>query len=287
MCPVFYFYSPFVDFTTVPELEPSASCPLPDPLCRLLASKTNIFLATTALWAALQLSWTIILLAAQLWQVSRQMTSLEVSNVGRYGFMGGRGVIGTGQMGAQQGGPSRSHSHSHGQGESSPLSASQSLAQGLHSTSHSHPQSLSGSGGLLTLPCRICSICASCPGASFLLRITGLDRFTARGGATRGLAVSAAPQNPFDLGPYLNCMDFWGMGKEVGVRWETCYDIPEGGFKKAREERLLDERERGDRGELEPSNRKGGRRFWPGVRRVLSMRMGRSSTYDYEPLAQV
>jgi len=79
-------------------------------------------------------------------------------------------------------------------------------------------------------------------------------------------------------------MDFWGMGKEVGVRWETCYDIPEGGFKLAREERLVDERERGERAELEPSNRKGGRRFW---RRVFSMRMGRSSSYEYEPLAQV
>lgn len=211
------------------------------------------------------------------------MTSLEVSNLGRYGFMGGRGVIGVGQMGAQQ---NSNSSHDHGD---SPISASASLEPvlGLHSHSPNHPQSLRGSGGLLTLPCRICSICASCPGASFLLRITGLDRFTARGGATRGLAAAGAPQNPFDLGLYLNCMDFWGMGKEVGVRWETCYDIPEGGFKKAREERLLEERGRGERSELEPGSRKGGRRFWPGVRRVFSMRMGRSASYDYEPLAQV
>ncbi|KIK60359.1 hypothetical protein GYMLUDRAFT_43659 [Collybiopsis luxurians FD-317 M1] len=273
-----FLYLTYQYFSVVPESEPSVTCPLPDPMCRILGAKSNIFLLTTALWSALQLTWTIILLGAQLWQISRQMTSFEVSNVGRFGFMGGRGVIGVGQMGAQQ--------HSHG----SPLSASESLdaaSGGPHSHSHNHPQSLRGSGGLLTLPCKICSLCASCPGASFVLRITGLDRFSARGGAARGLASSTAPQNPFDLGPYLNCMDFWGMGKEVGVRWETCYDIPDEGFKKAREMRLQEDRERGERGEMDPSGGRKGRRFWPGVRRVLSMRMGRPSSYEYEPLAQV
>ncbi|KAJ3986388.1 ankyrin [Lentinula detonsa] len=280
---VTFIYLTYQYFSNTPVLEASPTCPLPDPVCQILTTKSNIFLVTTALWAAIQLTWTIILLGAQLWQISRQMTSLEVSNLGRYGFMGGRGVIGVGQMGAQQ------NQHSHPENGESPLSASASLEAGLNLHSHSpnRPQSLRGSGGLLTLPCRICSICASCPGATFLLRITGLDRFTARGGATRGLAVAGAPQNPFDLGPYLNCMDFWGMGKEVGVQWETCYDVPEGGFKKAREERLLEERGRGERGELEPGSRKGGRRFWPGVRRVFSMRMGRSAPYEYEPLAQV
>ena len=214
-----------------------------------------------------------MLLGAQLWQICRQMTTLEVSNVGRYGYMGGRGVIGVGQMGAQNSNPGQP-----------PLSASGSPEIGdSHSHPPSRPQSLRGSGGLLALPCRICSLCASCPGASFLLRITGLDRFSARGGAARGL-TSAAPQNPFDLGLYLNCMDFWGMGKEVGVRWETCYDIPEEGFRKAREQKLLEDRERGHRNELETRK---GRGLWPGVRRVFSMRMGRPSSYEYEPLAQV
>ncbi len=51
-------------------------------------------------WATLQLTWTSILLASQLWQVARQMTTLEVSNLGRYGFMGGRGGASlSGQMG--------------------------------------------------------------------------------------------------------------------------------------------------------------------------------------------
>ncbi|KAJ3903464.1 hypothetical protein F5879DRAFT_803614, partial [Lentinula edodes] len=88
-----------LDFSTTPELAASPTCPLPDPMCRVLATKSNIFLVTTTLWAAIQLTWTTILLGAQFWQVSRQMTSLEVSNLGRYGFMGGRGVIGVGQMG--------------------------------------------------------------------------------------------------------------------------------------------------------------------------------------------
>ncbi|KAJ3809041.1 hypothetical protein EV368DRAFT_20286, partial [Lentinula lateritia] len=88
-----------LDFSTTPELAASPTCPLPEPMCRVLATKSNIFLVTTTLWAAIQLTWTTILLGAQFWQVSRQMTSLEVSNLGRYGFMGGRGVIGVGQMG--------------------------------------------------------------------------------------------------------------------------------------------------------------------------------------------
>ncbi len=44
-----------------------------------------------AVWATLQLSWTVILMVAQSWQIMRQMTTLEVSNLGRFGFMGGKG----------------------------------------------------------------------------------------------------------------------------------------------------------------------------------------------------
>ena len=47
-----------------------------------------------------------MLLAGQLWQVARQMTTLEVSNLGRYGFMGGKGGP---SLSEQQG-----HQHSHG-----------------------------------------------------------------------------------------------------------------------------------------------------------------------------
>ncbi|KAE9401066.1 zf-DHHC-domain-containing protein [Gymnopus androsaceus JB14] len=191
-----FIYLTFQYFTTVPEMESSLTCPLPDPLCRLLGSKTNIFLATTALWGALQLTWTTILLAAQLWQVSRQMTSLEVSNLGRYGFMGGRGVVGVGQMGAQQ---QASHSHSHGNGETSPpLSASESLAtQGLHSTphSHTHPQSLRGSGGTPRTPLQnLLSLCFL-PRCLLLLRITGLDRFTCPRWCSTGIGFCSSTES--------------------------------------------------------------------------------------------
>ncbi|KAF9072326.1 hypothetical protein BDP27DRAFT_1320730 [Rhodocollybia butyracea] len=308
-----FVYLTYQYFALTPTLPASPTCPLPDPACSVLATKPNIFLFTVALWSALQLSWTTILLAAQLWQVARQMTSLEVSNVGRYGYMGGRGVIGVGQMGAQNANQSQGQGQGHGQQPGSPEPPLDSAAS-LHSLSHNHnhshphPRGHRGGGGgpthsshsshssftstLLTLPCRLCALCASCPGASFLLRITGLDRFTAQGGAARGLAASSSPssgpQNPFDLGVYLNCMDFWGMGREVGVRWEACYEVPEGGFARAREERVrraVDERadrvvdERAERGERQEGRKGGsGRRFWPGVRRA---------GYEYEPLAQV
>ncbi len=73
--------------------------PLPDasietchlPFAALCTATTyDPFLLGVAVWAALQLSWTVILLGAQSWQVMRQMTTLEVSNLGRFGFMGGK-----------------------------------------------------------------------------------------------------------------------------------------------------------------------------------------------------
>jgi len=51
----------------------------------------------------LQLLWTVLLLASQFWQIARQMTTLEVTNLGRYGFMGGRaGANLNSQMGHRQ-----------------------------------------------------------------------------------------------------------------------------------------------------------------------------------------
>src|ERR1700722_16762985 len=76
----------------------SSSCPLPTELCALPAF--DPFLVSVAAWATLQLSWTVVLLASQYWQIARQMTTLEVINLGRYGFMGGRGGSNlSGQMG--------------------------------------------------------------------------------------------------------------------------------------------------------------------------------------------
>ncbi|CDS01742.1 hypothetical protein, partial [Sporisorium scitamineum] len=55
------------------------------------AVRYDAFLLGVAVWAGLQLSWTVILVVAQGWQIARQMTTLEVSNLGRFGFMGGKG----------------------------------------------------------------------------------------------------------------------------------------------------------------------------------------------------
>ncbi|EUC55456.1 palmitoyltransferase AKR1 [Rhizoctonia solani AG-3 Rhs1AP] len=91
-----------------PTSLPSPSCILPTDLCVLTAAHT--FIISLSIWSTLQLSWTTILLAGQLWQITRQMTTLEVSNLGRYGFMGGKG----GTSLSEQHGHSHNHSHSGG-----------------------------------------------------------------------------------------------------------------------------------------------------------------------------
>lgn len=96
------------DFTSVASssIPVNASCIFPDNLCRVTSE--DPYLAAVTVWATIQLSWTLVLLAGQLWQISRQMTTLEVSNLGRYGFMGGRGGP---SLSVQQG-----HQHTHGDG---------------------------------------------------------------------------------------------------------------------------------------------------------------------------
>jgi hypothetical protein len=92
-----------LEVSTIPL---DGSCILPEKLCKVTSQ--DPYLASVTVWATIQLSWTLVLLASQLHQVARQMTTLEVSNLGRYGFMGGRG------------GPSPSmqqgHQHTHGDG---------------------------------------------------------------------------------------------------------------------------------------------------------------------------
>ncbi|KAK4045971.1 palmitoyltransferase akr1 [Microbotryomycetes sp. JL201] len=79
----------FIHFSTqAPDLPTANECGLFAPFCQ--AGAYDAFALGTVVWCSLQLTWTIVLLAAQLWQISRQMTTLEVSNVGRYGYMGGR-----------------------------------------------------------------------------------------------------------------------------------------------------------------------------------------------------
>ncbi|TIA87859.1 hypothetical protein E3P99_02900 [Wallemia hederae] len=72
-------------------------CLMPQKLC--IASHQDGFLFAMTAWVSLQLSWTIVLLGTQLWQIARQLTSLEVSNLGRFGFMGGKGTSAAEQQG--------------------------------------------------------------------------------------------------------------------------------------------------------------------------------------------
>jgi palmitoyltransferase ZDHHC13/17 len=169
------------------------------------------YLAAVTVWATIQLSWTIVLLAGQLWQVARQMTTLEVSNLGRYGFMGGRGSLpGSGQQG-----------HQHAQGEG--MDGNQAHGQ------HHHKK-----GGV-------------CGGAGgFLMQILGFDRYT-KGKAADGLARASKASNPFDLGFIGNCRDFWTRGRELGVEYDRLYDVPPEGFHEAKKRREQDDEDFGQR----------------------------------------
>lgn len=77
-----------------PEYTPTPSpgitlCDLSSTICR--ASSYDTFLLCVVIWSTAQLTWTSVLVISHLWQASRQMTTFEVSNLGRYGYMGGRG----------------------------------------------------------------------------------------------------------------------------------------------------------------------------------------------------
>ena len=181
------------------------------------------------------------------------MTTLEVSNLGRYGFMGGRGGSSmSGQMGHR-------HSHSHAHVHAGAESEETSLVDG---TTSAHGPKDSGA-------------CAGC-GSGFLMNILGLDRFT-KGKAVDGLARAGKASNPFDLGMMGNCKDFWTAGKELGVEYDRLYDVPIEGFSEAKRRREMDEEDDHGVG----NSRKG-------IRSTLFMGLGlgRSSRSGYEPVAQ-
>ncbi|KAG8908849.1 palmitoyltransferase akr1 [Tulasnella sp. 403] len=193
--------SPPIPGTSAAESD-NATCVFPDAFCA--AVRRDGFLVSLAAWATLQLTWTVVLLASQLWQIARQMTTLEVSNLGRYGFMGGKGGS---SLATQQG-----HQHVQGAGDED-------------GHNHGHHQHARKTGG-------------------FLLTVLGFDRFT-RGKAADGLAKAANAPNPFDLGWIGNCKDFWTKGKELGVEYETLYDVPYEGFREAKRRRVQDEEDDG------------------------------------------
>jgi hypothetical protein len=193
----------------------SSSCLFPEDVC--LATSHESFLFAVTVWATIQLSWTSVLLLSQLYQVARQMTTLEVSNLGRYGFMGGRGGV---SMAGQDG-----HSH-----QSSPTDHSHA--------GHNHKHGL-------------------CGGASdSLLKLLGLDRFT-KGKAVDGMARASKAANPFDMGCISNCRDFWSRGQELGVEYERLYDVPAEGFREAKRRREVEDGEGINLGGGSRSKRKG------------------------------
>ncbi|BEI90394.1 uncharacterized protein CcaverHIS019_0304640 [Cutaneotrichosporon cavernicola] len=207
-----YFYI----IESTPPATPSQGltlCNISETVCRGAAH--DGFLLATAAWATLQLSWTFILGCSQLWQVARQMTTYEVSNLGRYGYMGGRG--GTSlrdQSGAVRGStvfvpmPDTESDFSH---LPPPPSAS---------PAHHHQHHRCGALG------RICSaLGAAITGPVF--RLVGLDQFT-QGRAVSGMARAGRDQNPFDLGVTKNCSDFWCGAK--GVDYLHLYEVPPEGW---------------------------------------------------------
>ena len=140
------------------------------------------------------------------------MTTFEVSNLGRYGFMGGRGGA---SLSAQMG-----HRHI-----ASPTLEGDDGQMGSPAPTHHHNH-----GGC----------------GSFIMQLTGLDVFT-RGKAADGLARAGKASNPFDLGLIGNCKDFWSKGRELGVDYDRLYDIPPEGLREAKRRREREEDDDGRR----------------------------------------
>ncbi|KAL0065621.1 palmitoyltransferase akr1 [Marasmius tenuissimus] len=236
------------DPTMNPNISPA--CFLPTELC--LITQYDTFLVAVTIWATLQLSWTIVLLASQVWQIMKQMTTLEVVNLGRFGFMGGRGGSSLqGQMG---------HSHGHGRGQLNRAESEDAALMGDATPSSGGHKHRHGCGG------------------GFIMHLVGFDRFT-KGKAVDGLARASTAANPFDMGMWGNCKDFWTAGKELGVEYDKLYDVPVEGFTEAKRRK---EREEGDweHGHARKGSRKG---LFMG----LNLSIPGSSRGGYEPLSQV
>jgi len=207
------------DIGQLPPPTPSADgksslCDFHPNICAMSSTPDATFALAVALWATLQLTWTPILLAGQLIQIARQMTTFEVSNITKFGFMGGGGDSLAMQQGHQHTGAGAGVS-----GEEDDPSTGHGHVHAGHRHRHGHSHGAKGFG--------------------FLLRLLGLDRFT-RGNAARALARANQSSNPFDVGIIANCSDFWNKGKEMGVQYESLYEVPPRGFhatKTKREER--------------------------------------------------
>jgi hypothetical protein len=183
------------------------------------------YLLAVASWSSLQLTWTTILLASQAWQVTRQMTTLEISNLGRYGYMGGRGGTSLREQGGAMAalhvhgapftgrpehgpqaditdlgaGPGQAGAEEEGLATSDPTGVNESIPFGTSSTRTASTQ---------LVPPRVSrNPCVALAGGAIrycangtLLQLLGLDRFT-KGAAGRGMRLAEeGGGNPFDMG---------------------------------------------------------------------------------------
>lgn len=202
-----------------PGPEPSL-CSISETLCR--AASYYSFQLAVMCWATLQLTWTSLLAVSHLWQISRQMTTFEISNLGRYGYMGGRGGA---SLRDQSGAMKQATSIGAGIGPSGAgeegtggmVVSPDGMAAGHH---HSHR----GGGAIRAI-------------SGPLMKVLGLDRFT-KGKAVSGMRRAGKDQNPFDLGIVKvrqwrdganeqNCQDFWS---NQAIDYTRVYDIPPEGW---------------------------------------------------------
>ncbi|WRT63294.1 uncharacterized protein IL334_000199 [Kwoniella shivajii] len=239
----------------VPPSKPSPGitiCDISTTLCR--ASSHDSFLLSTALWATLQLSWTLILGVSHLWQVGRQMTTFEVSNLGRYGYMGGRGGSSLrDQSGALKAAQALSIGAAPGQ-----LGASEE-AEGLPTAGpdgNSFPPPPNSSGHVHGPECNHSEgghshgIKGICQGlgkviSGPLMNILGLDRFT-KGKAIGGMKKAGKDQNPFDMGFVKNCSDFWIPSRDID--YTQLYEIPPEGWRAYRRRIAMQKKLGGENG---------------------------------------
>ncbi|GAA6062485.1 hypothetical protein JCM10212_001858 [Sporobolomyces blumeae] len=234
-----YFWTPTAQ---TPPASSTCSVTSPSPLC--VAASYDTFAIVVTTWAAVQLSWTIVLLVVQVWQVLKQVTTLEMSNLGRYGYMGGKpGISASSQHGfvAKHSTPSDHALNASGTAGDLDVSASDpsslSHAPVPPGAESPRPGQAGGGGGGGAVK--------KVGGAfGFLLKLLGLDRFllatrsspalhhSSHHAHQRGGGATTPDENPFDLGYRRNCLDFWTRGGQVGVRYEVPgWEIPPGGFK--------------------------------------------------------
>lgn len=179
-----------------PSLVAQQRCPLFPWLCAAVSINGSLYY--TAVWLLLTQIWVGILLAFQLYQISTQVTTFELVNLKRHGFMAGRpdaNMLGQGQAGYIK------------------MQSEHLLAQGL--SPYEVKLVLHGRSPVRRGFCgRILS------SGSSLLAIVGLDLYSRHSPAT-----PRAP-NPFDHGCLTNWMDFASRGKHDGIDYTRLYDVP-------------------------------------------------------------